>query len=108
MGFVMWIVVWMIVGALAVASIPVLVVGTWYVVMTLILGVADAGIWILDLGSRMTRGPENRPRFIPMPTAGDIDAKKSTSFDVACSDFPRWPRHTVKTQAIPSSISYSL
>ena len=37
MGFVMWIVMWMIVGALAVASIPVLVVGTWYVVMTVIL-----------------------------------------------------------------------
>jgi hypothetical protein len=74
MGFVMWIVVWMIVGALAVASIPVLVVGTWYVVMTLILGVADAGIWILDLGSRMIRGRENRPASMPMPTSEYIDA----------------------------------
>jgi hypothetical protein len=104
MGFA----VWMIVGALAAASILVLVVGTWYVVMTLILGVADAGIWILDLGSRMTRGRKKRHRFIPMPTAGDIDVKKSTSFDVACSDFRRYPHHTVKTQAIRSSISYSL
>ncbi|MBA2253148.1 MAG: hypothetical protein H0W13_10695 [Nitrospirales bacterium] len=69
MEFVMWIVVWMIAGLLAVALIPMLVVGTWFVIMTLILGVADGGIWILDLGSRMTRGRKNRP------TSGDIDAK---------------------------------
>ena len=75
MEFVMWIVVWMIVGVLAVASIPVLVVGSWFVIMTFTLGVPDAGIWILDLGSRLTRGRKKRPRFIPMPTAGDIDAK---------------------------------
>lgn len=38
---------WMIVRALAVASIPVPVVGTWYVVMTLILGVLTpaSGYW---------------------------------------------------------------
>lgn len=75
MEFVMWIVVWMIVGVLAVALIPVLVVGTWFVIMTLIVGVADAGIWILDLGSRMTRGRKNRPTSIPMPTSGHIDEK---------------------------------
>ena len=74
MEFIMWIVVWMIGGVLALASIPVLVVGTWFVIMTLILGIADAGIWILDLGSRMTRGQKNRPRFISMPTSEDIDA----------------------------------
>lgn len=70
----MWIVVWMIAGMVAVALIPVLVVGTWFVIMTLILGVADGGIWILDLGSKMNRGRKNRPRSIPTPSE-DIDAK---------------------------------
>jgi hypothetical protein len=67
-------VVWMIVGMFAIVLIPVLVVGTWFVIMTLILGVSDAGIWILGLGSTITRGRKNRPRFIPMPTSEDIDA----------------------------------
>lgn len=71
----MWIVVWMIAGMVAVALIPVLVVGTWFVIMTLILGVADGGIWILDLGSKMNLGRKNRPRLTPMPTSEDIDAK---------------------------------
>jgi len=29
---------------------PVLVVGTWFVVMTVILGLADGTIWLLDQG----------------------------------------------------------
>lgn len=75
----MWIVVWMIAGMVAVALIPVLVVGTWFVIMTLILGVADGGIWILDLGSKMNRGRKNRPRLTPMPTSENIDAKGKKS-----------------------------
>lgn len=70
----MWMVVWMIIGMLAVASIPILVVGAWYVIMTLILGIADAGNWIFDLGSKMICGRKNRSSFIPMLTSGDINA----------------------------------
>lgn len=47
---------------------------TWVVIMTLALGVSDAGIWILGLGSTIIRGRKNRPRFTPMPTSEDIDA----------------------------------
>ena len=73
MEILMWIVVWTVIGVLAVASIPVLVVGTWYVVMTLILGVADVGIWILDQGLRITRGRASRSSS--SPPAENIDTK---------------------------------
>ena len=73
MEIVMWIVVWTVIGVLAVASIPVLVVGTWYVVMTFILGVADVGIWILDQGSRITHGRASRSSS--SPPAENIDTK---------------------------------
>ena len=65
MEFVMWIVVWMIGGVLALASIPVLVVGTWFVIMTLILGIADAGIWILDLARTIHERLLQRPILLP-------------------------------------------
>lgn len=79
MEFVMWIVVWMVVGVLAVASIPVLVVGTWFVIMTLILGVAEAGMWVLDLGWRRNRSRTHRPTSIPMPTSEGIDLSRLTA-----------------------------
>jgi hypothetical protein len=75
MELVMWIVVWSIAGVLAIVSIPVLVVGTWFVVMTVILGVGNAGIWLLDHGWRARRGGVNQPRFIRLPTSGLISEK---------------------------------
>ena len=42
--------------------VPVLVVGTWFVVMTVILGLADGILWVLDQGWKKNRGGgmENR------------------------------------------------
>jgi hypothetical protein len=74
MELVTWSVVGIVVGILAIVSISVLVVGTWFVVMTVVLGVADATIWLLDQGWRVTRRPEERPAFIPMPTSVGMDA----------------------------------
>jgi hypothetical protein len=48
MELVMWIVVWIVVGLACIALIPILVVGTWYVVLTVILGLSDGIIWVLD------------------------------------------------------------
>jgi hypothetical protein len=45
---------WIIVGILAsfglIVLVPVVVVGTWFVVMTVVLGLADGAIWLLDQG----------------------------------------------------------
>ena len=40
--------------------VPVLVVGTWYVVITVIMGLADGAIWLLDEGWRTIRGRKSR------------------------------------------------
>ncbi|MDH4362431.1 MAG: hypothetical protein OEW33_17035, partial [Nitrospirota bacterium] len=48
MELVMWIVVWPLVMLAGIALIPILVVGTWFVVMTAILGLSDGIIWVLD------------------------------------------------------------
>ena len=52
MELVAWIVVCVFAGVLAVVAMLVLVVGTWFVVMTVVLAVADAVIWLLDQGWR--------------------------------------------------------
>jgi hypothetical protein len=50
---VMWIVVGIVAG---IVLVPVLVVGTWFVVLTVILGLADGTIWLLDQGWKKNRG----------------------------------------------------
>ncbi len=63
----MWIVIGIVavlVGIVAVLGfivlVPVLVVGTWYVVITVIMGLADGAIWLLDEGWRTIRGRKSR------------------------------------------------
>ena len=48
MELVMWIVVWIVAGLGVIALVPVLVVGSWFVVITVILGLADGTTWLLD------------------------------------------------------------
>ena len=50
MELVMWIVVGIVAGLGCIVLAPVLVVGTWFVVLTVILGLADGTIWLLDQG----------------------------------------------------------
>jgi hypothetical protein len=45
---IMWIVLWTVVVFACIALIPVLVVGTWWAVMTVVLGLSDGIIWVLD------------------------------------------------------------
>ena len=45
---IMWIVVGPLVILACIVLIPVLVVGTWFVVMTFMLGLSDGIIWVLD------------------------------------------------------------
>jgi len=55
---------WIVRGIVAVLGfivlVPVLVVGTWYVVITVIMGLADVAIWLLDEGWRTIRGRKSR------------------------------------------------
>jgi len=52
---VMWIVVGIVAGLGFIVLVPVLVVGTWFVVLTVILGLADGTIWLLDQGWKKKR-----------------------------------------------------
>ena len=55
MELMMWIVVWIVAGLGFIVLVPVLVVGTWFVVFTVILGLADGTIWLLDQGWKKNR-----------------------------------------------------
>jgi hypothetical protein len=53
----LWIVVGVVAGVGFIALVPVLVVGGWFVVITVILGLADRTIWLLDQMGKLVRGP---------------------------------------------------
>jgi hypothetical protein len=55
MELMMWIVVGIFASLGFIVLVPVLVVGTWFVVMTVILGLADGTIWLLDQGWKKNR-----------------------------------------------------
>lgn len=50
MESMLWIVGGIIAFPVAILLAAILVVGTWFVVMTVILGIADGGLWVLDQG----------------------------------------------------------
>lgn len=55
MELVMWIVVGIVAVLAFIVFVPVLVVGTWFVVMTVMLGLADGSLWLLDQGWKNKR-----------------------------------------------------
>jgi len=71
-------VMWIVIGIVAVLGfivlVPVLVVGTWYVVITVIMGLADGAIWLLDEGWRTIRGRKSRAEAQTKPPFGIGDA----------------------------------
>ncbi|HZC82351.1 MAG TPA: hypothetical protein VE222_11685 [Nitrospiraceae bacterium] len=67
MELLMWIVVGIVAVLGFVVLVPVLVVGSWFVVITVILGLADGAIWVLDEGWRTVRGRKRRPGVKPAP-----------------------------------------
>jgi len=72
----LWIVGGIIAVSVAILLVPVLVVGTWFVVMTVIMGIADGGLWVLDRGwkrpARMSRSEATRVRPVKVSgTNGD-------------------------------------
>jgi hypothetical protein len=48
MELVMWAVLGIVMGLVGLVLIPVLVVGTWWVIMTVMLGLSDGIVWFLD------------------------------------------------------------
>jgi hypothetical protein len=77
MELVMWIMVAILAGAASIVLIPVLVLGTWYVVMTVTLGLVDGIVWLLDQRWK----PRIRSSFatsVP-PKAIDVDNGKVLS-----------------------------
>ena len=74
MELVMWIVIGIVAVLGFIVLVPVLVVGTWYVVITVIMGLADGAIWLLDEGWRTIRGRKSRAEVRTKPPLGLGDA----------------------------------
>jgi hypothetical protein len=72
---------WIVIGIVAVlgfiVSVPVLVVGTWYVVITVIMGLADGAISLLDQGWMWMKihTRTRRPEVQLVPPLGVGEAK---------------------------------
>ena len=65
MELLMWIVVGIVAVLGFVVLVPVLVVGSWFVIITVILRLADGAIWLLDQGWARMRGGKRRPDVKP-------------------------------------------
>ena len=65
MELMMWIVVGIVAVLGFIVLVPVLVVGSWFVIITVILGLADGTIWLLDQGWARMRGGKRRPEVKP-------------------------------------------
>ena len=78
MELVMWIVIGIVAVLGFIVLVPVLVVGTWYVVITVIMGLADGAIWLLDEGWRTLRGRKSRAAVqMKLPLGlGDANGEK--------------------------------
>jgi uncharacterized membrane protein len=68
----LWIVGGIIAVLVAILLVPVLVIGTWFVVMAVIMGIADGGLWVLDREwKRPTRKGRSEPtRVRPVKVSG--------------------------------------
>lgn len=75
MELVMWIVIGIVAVLGFIVLVPVLVVGTWYVVITVIMGLADGAIWLLDEGWKTIRNRKSRASVQLAPPLGVGDAK---------------------------------
>ncbi len=64
---------WIVVGIVAVLGfivfVPVLVVGTWFVVMTVMLGLADGVLWMVNQGWKDKRSGKRNGK-LPLLVAG--------------------------------------
>ncbi len=71
-----WIGIWVIAGISLLALIPVLVIGGWFIVITLIMGLCDKTIGLLDQGWK-TLNRRIRTREKPALNAGQRNAIQS-------------------------------
>ena len=62
----MWIVVGIVAGLGCIVLVPVLVVGSWFVIMTVILGLADGTLWLLNQGWKKNKGGRGNGKLIPL------------------------------------------
>ena len=68
MELVMWILGGIVAGLGFVVLVPLLVVGTWFVVITVILGLADGTIWLLDRGWKKKEATPQPLRLVRVPS----------------------------------------
>ena len=70
MELMMWIVLGIVAVLGFVVLVPVLVVGSWFVIITVVMGLADGAIWLLDGGWRTIRSRKRRLKVAPSPPHG--------------------------------------
>lgn len=90
MELVMWILVGLLASLGFIVLVPVLVLGTWFVVMTVILGLADGTTWLLDQGWKKNG---KRPLLLEGVPRGDVDGEIDVQSDAV------GPRMTVQKVA---------
>jgi len=66
----MWIVGGIVAAVAIIALVPVLVIGGWFVIITVIMGLADGAIALLDQRWKMIRGRKKRAGLSPVPSLG--------------------------------------
>ena len=84
-----WIGIWVIAGISLLALIPVLVIGGWFIVITLIMGLCDKTIGLLDEGWK-TLNRRIRTREKPLLKVGQQNAIQSKELAPASAS-PRGP-----------------
>jgi len=66
----MWIVGGIVAAVAIIALVPVLVIGGWFVIITVIMGLADGVIALLDQRWKVIRGRKKRAGLNPAPSLG--------------------------------------
>ncbi len=86
----MWIGIWVVAGVGLLALIPVLVVGGWFIVVTLIMGLGDKTIGLLDQGWKTIRR-RIRTREKPVLRVGQQQAIQTKELASASGSPPGSP-----------------
>jgi 5-bromo-4-chloroindolyl phosphate hydrolysis protein len=64
----MWMVGGIVAAVAVIALVPVLIIGGWFVIITVIMGLADGAIALLDQRWKMIRGRKKQAGLNPSPS----------------------------------------
>lgn len=82
MELLMWIVGGGIAAVAIIVLVPLLVIGGWFVIITVVMGLADGVIALLDHSWKMIRDRQKRAGLNPAPSLGPGQGSGGTSSPV--------------------------